>query len=200
MSKTATEPSTPTPRNDSALRRRLGVQALVLAAMCLLTSISWAQAPTAEQRELLPFPFSAEQIRDAWQPGLVYMIENKTPKGVARQRWTVQSADADGVDIEYADVAEDGTAMGEPRVQRALWTELRDHASFPAAFSTLQEVRQTTALGELDGYLYTVVNEAAKMTTEFFFAASMPGAPMYMVIHQDGVEALAMRVTEVRRP
>lgn len=206
MSKMTTSHSTARPTthdNTSTLHRRHALRALAGAALCLLAAMAAAQAPAqapAEQRELLPFPFSAEQIRDAWKPGLVYMIENKTPQGSAMQRWAVVSADDEGVEIEYANVGQDGAVMGETQVQRALWTELRDHASFPAAMSTRQDVRRQTALGEVDGYLYTVVNEGAKMTTEFFFAAEMPGAPMHMVIRKDGAEALAMRVTEVRRP
>jgi hypothetical protein len=77
---------------------------------------------------------------------------------------------------------------------------LQDHGAFPAVSSTRREERRQTALGEVDGWLYTVADAVAKTRTELFFANSLPGAPQTMVMHRDGVEVMTLRVTDVQKP
>lgn len=169
--------------------------------MCLLVIMVASAMPSAATSDsaaadILPFPYSADEIRHAWQQGLVLTVETVSPQGTQRQRWTVRSADAEGADIEYANLTADGSVAGEPAVQRATWTELRDHATFAAATASRQKVQRKTALGKLNGWLYTVVDEAAGTTTELFFADGMAGAPTTMVMHKDGVEMMSMRQVE----
>jgi hypothetical protein len=113
------------------------------------------------------------------------------------ERWTVVASDAAGVEIEYVKLDESGEATGTRRTERADWVELRDHATFPAATSTLQEVARETALGTLDGLLYTVKDENHGRVTEFFFAKSLPGAPVHMRAVQAG--ELVMELNQIAR-
>jgi hypothetical protein len=85
---------------------------------------------------ILMRPFTAEEIRDEWVPGFRLLMRRTFPEETRIERWTVVSADDDGVEIEYATIADDGSVEGEPSVSRSGWTELRDHAAFPAAHST----------------------------------------------------------------
>jgi hypothetical protein len=129
---------------------------------------------------LLQRPFTAEQIRDAMVEGLVIEVFQRTDSGEARQRWTVITSNADGVDLEYAILDESGAVVGQPQIERSSWIALRDHASFPASTSTRETITRDTALGRLDGWLYTTHDDAVKARTEAFFATSFPGAPVEM--------------------
>ena len=88
--------------------------------------------PTPTAVEMLATPFSTEQIRDVWQPGLEIVMRQTTPDGTTWQRWRVVEADAEGCRIEYTPVDEAGEALDAPTRQPQTWTELRDHASYPA--------------------------------------------------------------------
>lgn len=159
-----------------------------------------AGAGAEAEVEKLETPFTAEEIRDEWIEGFTLEVRMSSPEGELLQRWTVVAADAEGVDIEYATLDAAGAVVGEPQVRRAAWTELRDHASFEAASATREEARRATSLGELDGWLYTVRDEAAGTVTEFFFARSLPGAPVEMAVTRDGEVLSTMSQVARRRP
>jgi hypothetical protein len=129
---------------------------------------------------ILERPFTAEQIRAEWTPGLRLLMRRSTPGEVRLERWTVLTADAEGCEIEFAAVDASGTVSGEPVVQRSTWAELRDHASFPAADATREWVTRETALGRMEGWLYRVPDEGTGTISEFFFAPALPGAPVQM--------------------
>lgn len=137
-----------------------------------------AGAPSAEG--LLERPFTAEQIHDEWVPGLRLLIRRGAPENQVTERWTVVAADNEGVDIEYATLDENRNVAGEPRVQRSSWVELRDHASFPAAYATREWVARSTQLGDFEGWLYRVADADTGTVTEFFFVPELPGAPVQM--------------------
>jgi hypothetical protein len=125
-------------------------------------------------------PFTADQIRDEWVPGLRILMRRSSPENQVTERWTVVASDDQGVDIEYATLDENGHVVDDPRVQRSTWVELRDHASFPAAYSTREWVARSTQLGDFEGWLYRVEDHDTGTVTEFFFAPELPGAPLQM--------------------
>jgi hypothetical protein len=149
---------------------------------------------------LLPPPFTADQIRDEWVAGLTLVMRTDSREGGALERWTVVAADAEGADIQFQQIDAAGSALGEPRVGRSSWVELRDHANFPADRATREEATRDTALGELDGWLYLVPDEAAGTVQEFFFARSLPGAPVQMRVLQDGKPIMTLAQIERERP
>ena len=131
---------------------------------------------------ILMRPFSAGEIRDEWVPGFRLLMRRTFPEETRIERWTVVSADRDGVEIEYASIADDGSVEGEPTIARSEWVELRDHAAFPAAHSTREWVSRSTALGDFEGWLYRVADPGAAVVNEFFFVPELPGAPVQMRI------------------
>ncbi len=96
---------------------------------------------------ILVRPFTAEQIRDEWVPGLRILMRRTFPEESKVERWTVIAADDEGADIEYATVDDDGMVVGTPTTARSIWVELREHASFPAASSTREWVSRSTQAG-----------------------------------------------------
>lgn len=147
-------------------------------------------------------PFTAEQIRSEWVEGLELTIHFEGPEGPSLQRWTVVGADADGVDIAYEGLDPSGAPEGQPVIERATWSQLRDHASYPAGQASRQRARRESGLGALDGWLYTVRDEEAGTVTELFFADRLPGPPVEMVTRRGDEQLARMRQTarEVRPP
>jgi hypothetical protein len=146
---------------------------------------------------LLTRPFTAEQIREEWIVGFTLTMQRTTPEGENTERWTVVGADTEGAEIEFAVLDAAGNVAGEPRVARSRWVELRNHASFPAASATRKDVVRGSPLGMLDGWLYTVRDDAAGSTTEFFFADSLPGAPVHM--REMRGEEVVMELVQIER-
>jgi len=161
-----------------------------------------ASRPTAptEAPEFLPRPFTAEQIREEMVVGFRLRTSWKTSKGTKYSLWTVVEADAEGVEIEYADLDESGAVLGKPSVERSTWVELRDHASFPVAGASREETTRATPLGGLDGWVYFVADEVEGTTTEFFFAKQFPGAPAHMTTTRGDEPILEMAQLERFRP
>ncbi len=149
---------------------------------------------------ILMRPFTAEEIRDEWVPGLRLLMRRSSPEEIWVERWTVLAADDEGADIESATIADDGTVVGEPSVVRSTWVELRDHASFPAAHSSREWVSRSTMLGEFEGWLYRVAEPDAVTVQEFFFASSLPGAPIQMRILEGEIAVLELEQTARLRP
>ena len=73
---------------------------------------------------------------------------------------------------------------------------LRRH-HFPADRATFQETTLETPLGTLDGWLYTIRNEADGTVTTMFFAESLPGAPV--VVRETRGDELIMEMTQLTR-
>jgi hypothetical protein len=145
-------------------------------------------------------PFTAEEIRDEWEPGFRLLIRRSSPEETRMERWTVVSADDEGADIEYATIGNDGSVVGEPSVSHSSWTELRDHAAFPAAHSSREWTSSSTALGDFEGWLYRVADPSAATVQEFFFVPSLPGAPVEMRILEGDEIVFALEQTERLHP
>ena len=149
---------------------------------------------------MLVRPFTAEQIRDEWVPGLRLLMRRSYPEDTRIERWTVVAADDQGVEIEYATIAEDGSVEGELSTARTEWVELRDHASFPAAHSTREWVSRSTSLGDFDGWLYRVAEPGAALANEYFFVPELPGAPVLMRILEGETTVFELEQTARLRP
>ena len=107
------------------------------------------------------------------------------------------SSDAEGAEIEYLPIDAAGNPAGAATSSRATWTELRDHARFPAASSSRERARRATPLGELDGWRYVVRDDAAGTVSEFFFADGLAGAPVEMRVEQG--DRVVMELTQLSR-
>ena len=149
---------------------------------------------------ILMRPFTAGEIRDEWVPGFRLLIRLTSPEVILIERWTVVSADDEGVEIETAMIADNGSVAGEPAVARSQWVELRDHASFPASHSTREWVSRSTALGNFEGWLYRVAEPGAAVVNEFFFVPELPGAPVQMRILEGDATIFELEQTARLRP
>lgn len=139
-----------------------------------------AAAEANEADEILPRPFTAAQIRDEWVVGFQLTLMRTTPQGEARELWEVVAADDEAVEIRSIPIDAEDNPIGEASSARSTWEELRDHASFPAESSTVEEVERDTALGALPGLLYSVVEDDAPTVSVYFFARDLPGAPVQL--------------------
>jgi len=153
-----------------------------------------------EEPTILVRPFTAEEIRDEWVPGFRLLMRRSYPEETRIERWTVVAADDEGVEIEYADISDDGSVEGEPTISRSSWAELRDHASFPASHSTREWISRSTALGDFEGWLYRVADPEAATVQEFFFVPTLPGAPVQMRIFEGEATVLELEQTARLRP
>ncbi len=149
---------------------------------------------------ILRRPFTATQIREEMVPGLRVLVRITSPAGESVERWSVVDAGTEWVEIEYTEVPEQGAEPGEVGSRRSRWTELRDHATFPAESSTRERVTLDTALGTFDGWLYRVTSEDGKRTDELFFADEIPGAPAVVRTFEDGEEVYRMEQFARLRP
>jgi hypothetical protein len=145
-------------------------------------------------------PFTADDIREEWVPGLRLLMRRSFPEDTVIERWTVKAADDEGADIEFAVIADDGSVEGEPSVVRSSWVELRDHASFPAAHSIREWVSRSTMLGDFEGWLYRVVEPDTTVINEFFFVPELPGAPVQMRIIEGETVVFELEQTARLRP
>jgi hypothetical protein len=185
---------------------------LVLACFLLIVGCGSGEEPAPvpapqvevdldpEDPTIVERPFTAEQIRDEWIPGFRLLMRRRYPEDTRIERWTVVAADEEGVEIEYATVAEDGSVVGEPTTKRSTWIELRDHASFPADHSSRQRVSRSTALGDFEGWLYRVADPEAATIQEFFFVPELPGAPLHVRVFEGESTVFELEQTARLRP
>jgi hypothetical protein len=115
-----------------------------------------------------PAPYSAAQIRDATRPGRSYTWRVEIPALPASENVTTFTrVDAEGAEI---------TSNGKPR--RVTWEELRKHAEFPRTWVTTHDETVTVPAGTFDCIAYVVTDPAAGEVSTFYFAKSLPGAPV----------------------
>ena len=117
-----------------------------------------------------------------------------------RQRWIVLRSDDAGCTIEIAMVNELGRPTETPFVKEYAWVELRDHATYPAGFTTRDRATRDTPLGELEGWVYWLHDPEAKTLTEFFFADRYPGAPVIVRTTSEGLVVQELTQTARRPP
>ena len=159
--------------------------AVVAGVGCSRQEVAGGSAPpvttvqdASSEASTLPTPFTAEQIRDEWIVGFEVVMRRNGPDGESLERWRVVEADRETVSIEAAVIDALGEPIDEPQVARSGWSELRDHAEFPADLGSRVQDHRSTALGPLDGWLYMVQDLEGEGTTHFFFADLLPGAPV----------------------
>ena len=146
-----------------------------------------------------PTPFSAAEIRDAFVPGLelrsLITRAGAEPYILARRNL---SADADGGAYEVWTESPEGVALTEREQGRATWLELQEHASMPADATTIDPVEIDLPMGRFEGRRYTRVSGDTVDT--FWFAMSLPGAPVRIESRVGGEIRFSSTAIEERRP
>lgn len=144
----------------------------------------------------LPTPFTAAQIQAAMPVGTVLEHLRGAPDAAVRITWKVVEAGDVGCRIQYTT-----EGQAEPATRAHTWTELRDHAKFPTALTSVVDEAIDTPLGRLECRHYTVRTAAqadAAVAAEFWFCPDLPGPPVRLIAYKDGAivqqMALASRV------
>ena len=161
-----------------------------------LLLILLAVAPEVQAEDFLPTPFTADQIGEAWKEGYEMTMRVWTPDREVVSRTRVESWSRDAIETSEQEVDDSGVAVGEKTLSSSTWESLRDHARFPAANTTRIRTERETALGSLEGWLYTV-NGSDGSISEFFFADRYPGPPVSFSKTTDGTLVFSAETTKV---
>lgn len=144
--------------------------------------------------EQLPTPFTAEQIRDASRDRRLRLVtEAPDAEPVHSVTEFVGWSDA-GVTMRATTVDADGVPVEPPIEHWATWDDLRRHALFPAADTTLTDERITTPLGALDTLRYS--RDVGDRQLVFWFAVGFPGMPVRYETRVGGVVVSSTTVVE----
>jgi len=154
-----------------------------------------APAPASGARpagadETAPTPYTAAQIRDASRAGRTYVYRIEAP-GAAPRTTTITFLKVTPEEAETRSTTVDektGAAVQPEKESRATWDELRRHAEFPRAATTITDETITVPAGTFDCKVYAVVErkEANAPHMRFYFAKAMPGAPVLITIDKGG--------------
>jgi hypothetical protein len=171
--------------------RPLTPAAIALACAALAVP-ALAQTPPSAT---LPTPYSAEQIREAWQPG--FRVEMRTTQAGAesRSRMTVISATPESAVIRSEEIAASGAASAPPAEVTATFSQLRDHALFDATKASRERAECRSQLGSMPGWRYVTTDPSGAVLT-MCFADATPGPPVEYQTTRDG--AVVSRTEHVR--
>jgi hypothetical protein len=162
---------------------------------------STASAPPAPSG-LLPTPYTAEQIRDANPPGtrLRFLLTTPDQPGMLQTFHWIGGDETMSV-LESTVAPADGSAPGTTQVSESSWTELRDHAAFPAVATVRGDGPCHVGAGSFDCLTYAVTDTAVAppVVNHFYFAKDRPGPPVLLYAEQDGREVFRMELIEDSR-
>jgi hypothetical protein len=167
-------------------------RAAIAFGCAALAAPALAQAPPSAK---LPTPYTAEQIREAWQPG--FRVEMRTTQAGAesRSRMTVISATPESALIRSEEIAASGAASAPPADVTATFSQLRDHALFDATRARRERAECRSQLGAMPGWRYVTTDPGGAVLT-MCFADATPGPPVEFETSRDG--ALLSRTEHVR--
>lgn len=113
--------------------------------------------------------------------------------------WTVVEADAETMTMATKVYGEDGALREDQGAEVAKWSELVEHAAFPAAATVRTEGEAETALGKLATITYEVTkpgDDGVPVVSRFVFAKALPGPPVLLTVTRQGVVLRAMTLLE----
>jgi hypothetical protein len=121
-------------------------------------------------------PFTWEQIRAATKSGRTYRYRVEIPGKAPRERvLTFTKVDDDGCEI----------FAGGDNPKRKGWPQLQKDAEFPKDRVTITEESIKIPGGKFDCLVYEVRGKEGEVTT-YYFAKSLPGAPVMFFTEVDG--------------
>jgi hypothetical protein len=156
-----------------------------------------APAPGGEAPALATPPFTAEQIRDATQVGRTYRFAMRQGEQTLTVTMRFTAVTPEGATIERSVVDASGNALDQG-TDDATWSDLVDHASYPADQTEITETTVEVPAGKFDAMLYTVTAEqdGKAFVSRMYFAKSLPGAPVKAEITLGDQSMLAMELLE----
>jgi hypothetical protein len=135
-----------------------------------------SSGPSKTKGAVLPAPFTWEQIRAATKNGRTYRYRVEIPGKPPKERvLTFTKIDENGAEI----------FAGGDGPRRMGWAALQKDAEFPKDKSTTREETVKLPGGKFECIVYEVRGTDGEMWT-YFFAKSLPGAPVLFYTEQDG--------------
>jgi hypothetical protein len=171
----------------------------LLLAMITQACSAAALADAPPPAPTLPTPYTAEQIRDAWQPGFRVEMRSTEAGAATLQRMTVVSATTEAVTIRSEALRENGEASEPAREVTAKWAELRDHGLFEATKATRERAECRSRLGSLPGWRYATTTANGDALT-MCFADATPGPPVEYETRREGKLLSRTEHTQYGRP
>lgn len=135
---------------------------------------SGEDSPSTSSR--YPAPFSWEEIRAATKSGRTYRFKVQEKGKAARERVvTFVKVDDDGCEI----------FAGGDAPRRMGWPQLQKDAEWPKDRVTTREETVKLPGGKFDCMVYEVRGKDGEVST-YYFARTLPGAPVLFYVEQDG--------------
>ncbi len=123
-----------------------------------------------------PAPFSWEEIRGATKSGRTYRFKVQERGKPARERvLTFVKVDDDGCEV----------FAGGDSPRRMGWPQFQKDAEFPKDRVTTREETVKLPGGKFDCMVYEVRGKDGEVST-YYFARTLPGAPVLFYVEQDG--------------
>lgn len=146
-----------------------------------------------------PTPFSAAQIRDAFEVGreVRSLMVRAGAEPYVLVRRNLAADDAAGV-FEVWTESTDGARLSEPEQGRSTWLELQGHASMPIDATTIEPAEVDVPMGRFDGLRYT--RAQGDTVDTFWFARERPGAPLRLEMRVGGEVVFSSMVISERLP
>jgi hypothetical protein len=151
-----------------------------------------APAPAAASEAIAPRPYTADQIRDAMPVGtdLRHRIAEAGKPAVV-SHGTVVAADATTCTFASKTEAEDGSLIEDEGQHVFQWTELMEHATFPAAHTVQSEGSVDVPAGHFDTIRYVVTEDDGSIST-YDFPKGVPGPPVSYTVVAGGQTVFSM--------
>jgi hypothetical protein len=135
-----------------------------------------AEDPAVKKGPVYPAPFTWEEIRAATRSGRTYRYRVEIPGKPPRERVvTFVKVDDDGCEV----------FAGGENPKRLGWPTLQKHTEFPQDRVTTREDTVKLPSGKFDCMVYEVRGNDGEVTT-YYFARTLPGAPVLFYTEQDG--------------
>lgn len=142
-----------------------------------------------------PTPYTAAQIRDASKAGrTILFVMESPPKPSLRRRMRFLAVDDERATIANETLDDTGKPLGAAETATSTWEELRKHASFPKASTTIVDAVAEVPAGSFPCKRYTVL-EGTKKTTACF-ANDLPGPPVELIVEDDGKLVISMELVK----
>ncbi len=154
---------------------------------------------TATAPESAPTPFTEAQIRAGCPVGRVDVYRITAADGQTMERRTsFVAADEERATFESVGLDENGSPVGEADRGSATWAELRDHARYPAAQTTVVDAEVTVPAGTFAVRLYEV--REGERITRAWFAPELPGPPIRHEMEEAGRLVSRMELVSHQAP
>lgn len=145
-------------------------------------------------------PATLDALRDALPTGSHIRLSIwSAGQPTVLQDWTFTECTEESTTIRSKVLTEAGELLVDEGSSRSPWTELHQHAAFPAASTTRIESSVDVPIGHYDTWLYTVQavgDDGVPIIKRFHFARTLPGPPVLYTMERQGVEVFRMTMVE----